>query len=214
MRPMQEPWILHFDNQDYPCVVTYKRMRNIRFHFDKDGKTFCVSCPYAIPKKDLLDAINHYFPRMLKKMAFEKPISGDDVYLFGMKQTLAGFGGLPEKEREIFLKKKLLDFLLPIEKEYEAKMLIKKPYEVKVRSMATRYGVNSQRSHRLTFSLTLVHYAPETITSVVVHELAHDFVFNHSAAFYRIVYRYCPNYLALHAKLRKHSYGNDHEQGQ
>jgi predicted metal-dependent hydrolase len=85
-------------------------------------------------------------------------------------------------------------------------MGVKKPYQVRVRSMESRYGVNSQRTHRLTFTTSLVHYAKDTITSVVVHELAHDFVFNHSPKFYQIVYRYCPNYPALHAKLRKHHY--------
>ena len=37
--------------------------------------------------------------------------------------------------------------------------------------MKSRYGVNSQRTHTLSFTTVLVHYAPETINSVVVHVL-------------------------------------------
>jgi len=203
---MEESWLLNYEGKDYPCLVRYKRMRNIRFHFAKDGKTFCVSAPDGIPKKRLQDSINRFFPRMLKKMAFTLPYEGDEVYLFGVKETIAGFGGLEEKARTLFFKKKLLDFLVPVVEDYEKKMGVKAPYQIRVRSMESRYGVNSQRTHRLTFTTSLVFYAPETITSVVIHELAHDFVFNHSPKFYQIVYRYCPNYPTLHAKLRKHRY--------
>jgi predicted metal-dependent hydrolase len=203
---VQETWLLKYEGKDYPCVVSYKRMRNIRFHFAKDGRTFCVSAPYGIARKSLQDSIDRFFPRLLKKMAYEPPVNGDEVFLFGQKQTVVGFSQLDEKAQGIFLKKKLLDFLTPAVQEYEARMGVEKPYQVRVRNMASRYGVNSQRTHRLTFTTSLVHYAPETIVSVVVHELGHDFVFNHSEKFYRIVYQYCPNYKALHAKLRTHHY--------
>jgi|LAHS01.1.fsa_nt_gb predicted metal-dependent hydrolase len=203
---MQESWSLHYGTEVYPCLITYKRMRNIRFHFAKDGKTFCVSCPYGISRKSLQDSINKFFPKMLKKMAYEPPYTTDEVYLFGVKTSYPGFGALPEKERAKILKAKLLEFVTPKVREYESQMGVKKPYRVRVRSMESRYGVNSQRTHALTFTTALAHYAPETIISVVVHELAHDFVFNHSDSFYQIVYRFCPNYDLLHAKLRKHHY--------
>lgn len=206
MNPMQESWSLHYGEEVYPCLVTYKRMRNIRFHFAKDGRTFCVSCPYGIPRKNLQDSINKFFPKMLKKMAYEPPFDADSVYLFGVKTPYPGFGSLEEKERNRILKEKLLAFVGPAVEDYGMKMGVSRPYKVRVRSMESRYGVNSQRTHAITFTTTLVHYSPETILSVVVHELAHDFIFNHSEAFYEIVYRYCPNYDLLHAKLRKHHY--------
>jgi hypothetical protein len=75
-------------------------MRNIRFHFAKDGKTFCVSAPYGISRKACRIRSINSFPRMLKKMAYEPPMNGDEVYLFGVKQTVVpGFGGLEEKAR-------------------------------------------------------------------------------------------------------------------
>lgn len=203
---MQEERQLIYDGKAYRCVISYKPMRNIRFHFDKSGTVFCVSAPSRIPQKTLADAINNYFPRLLKRLQYEPPFTGDEVYLFGVKETVNGFGNLSEKDRNAFLKKKLADFLEPTVRYYEATMGVKKPYRVRVRSMSSRYGVNSQKTHTLTFTTALVHYAPKTITSVVVHELAHDFVFNHSSRFYAIVYRYCPDYDECHKALRKHHY--------
>jgi len=70
----------------------------------------------------------------------------------------------------------------------------------------SRYGVNSLRTHRLTFALELAYYAPAIIDSVIVHELAHDFERNHGPRFYAIVYAHCPDYKKLYASLRKHRY--------
>ena len=43
----------------------------------------------------------------------------------------------------------------------------------------------------------------EIIDSVIIHELAHHFVYDHSDNFYKVVYKYCPNYDILRKKLIK-----------
>ena len=73
-------------------------------------------------------------------------------------------------------------------------MKINDPYKVKVRLKSSNYGVNSRRTHTLTFTTTLIHYSLELIDAIVVHELAHHFVFNHSSDFYDVVYEYMPDY--------------------
>ena len=60
--------------------------------------------------------------------------------------------------------------------------------------MKSRYGSNSKKTKTLNFNLILIHYDVEVIDSVIIHELAHIKVFNHSKEFYDVVYRYCPNY--------------------
>ena len=79
-------------------------------------------------------------------------------------------------------------------------------YRVRVRQMKTRWGVNNQRTLSLTFALCLVHYSKEIIESVVIHELAHDKVRNHSKNFYKIVLAYYPDYYFYHKKLTKGQY--------
>ena len=74
-------------------------------------------------------------------------------------------------------------------------------YQVKVRQMKSRYGSNNKSSKAITYSLVLLHYSPEIIDSVIIHELAHCFVYNHGDNFYKVVYKYCPNYDMLRKKL-------------
>lgn len=86
---------------------------------------------------------------------------------------------------------------------YEELMLVMPPYNLKLRKSTTRYGCNIKKTHTITFNLELIHYSPEIIDSVIVHELAHHFEFNHQKNFYNIVYKYCPNYDELDKKLKR-----------
>jgi predicted metal-dependent hydrolase len=201
---MIERWNIVYEGKDYPCLITFKRMRNMTFRFD-DGMVR-VSCPYGIRKSIVETKIQEYFPRLLKRASLPSPIDGDSVYLFGEKKVIAGFSSLDEKGQEKFLKGIFLPYATDRVAFFSKQMGVDEPYKVRVRAMKTRLGVNSKKTHALTFALSLVHYAPDTIDSVVVHELAHHFVFDHSEKFYQVVYRYCPDYKARHAKLRKHLY--------
>ena len=82
-------------------------------------------------------------------------------------------------------------------------MGIPEPYKVKVKTTERQFGSNSKRTHTLSFQLDLVHYSPEIIESVVIHELAHEFERNHGKNFYNIVYKFCPKYKELQRKLKK-----------
>ena len=82
-------------------------------------------------------------------------------------------------------------------------MGISEPYKVAVRNTVRQYGSNSKRTHALSFQIDLIHYSPEIIETVVIHELAHEFERNHSKNFYNIVYKYCPMYKDLQRKLKK-----------
>lgn len=203
---MSEKWQVQYLGNNYDCLVTYKRMRSIRFRFASDEKTFLVSAPWGTPRSLIRKDLDRFFPKLVRQITYEKPIQGDDIYLFGKKSSVMGFGSTPSLAQRKYLK----EMLLPVVKErvtyYSSLMGIQSPYKVRVRDMSTRYGVNSKKTHALTFATMLVHYSLEAIDSVVIHELAHDFVFNHSERFYAIVYKYCPNYKAIHAKLRKHIY--------
>lgn len=203
---MVENWSLDYAGKSYPCQITFKRMRSVRFRFDREGKTFLVSCPYGTSREFLQKEIGKYLPKMLHYFSYEKPIQGDEVYLFGEKQTVTGFGIWDPKKQQGYLKQTLLPYLRDKVAYYQALMGVKTPYSVHVRSMSSRYGVNNKRAAKLTFTTALVHFSPSIIDSVVVHELCHDFVLNHSEKFYAYVYRFYPTYKAAHDKLRKHQY--------
>ncbi len=165
-----------------------------------------VSCPYRTPRDYIEKGIAKYLPKLEKRNEYELPAIGDEVYVFGEKRIIDGFSGFNEGEKSKTLKAILLPYLEERVAYYSSLMGVKKKYQVKVRDMSTRYGVNNRSKGKLTFATLLVYYSKDTIDSVVVHELAHDFVFSHDESFYSYVFRYCPDYKLRHAKLRKHQY--------
>ena len=181
-------------------------MRRITFRLDRDNICLRISCPYGTSEPFIKDKAAYFFPKLMARNQFASPISGDNIYLLGTLTHIETCSLWSEKKRKEFLKKSLLDYLQGRVSFYSKEMGIVRPYKVKVRDMTSRYGVNSKNTFSLTFALSLVYYSPSTIDSVVVHELAHYFYFDHSSKFYEVVIKYCPDYKKEHAKLRKHQY--------
>ena len=80
------------------------------------------------------------------------------------------------------------------------------PAGVKITSAQTRWGSCSGKN-RLCFSYKVMLLPDEAIDYVVVHELAHIRVKNHSADFYRLVAQYIPDYKARVALIRRFHMG-------
>lgn len=83
---------------------------------------------------------------------------------------------------------------------------LKERYILRFRDMSTLLGSNSRKTHKITLSYSLIPYSLDIISSVIVHELAHYFEFNHSYKFYNIVYKYSPNYDELQNKIKRRIY--------
>lgn len=82
--------------------------------------------------------------------------------------------------------------LLPLVKEYSERMDVR-PTRVRVTKAEKRFGSCSSAGH-VCFSYRLIEYPEDAIRYVVVHELAHMKELNHSARFWSIVEKYCPDY--------------------
>lgn len=67
------------------------------------------------------------------------------------------------------------------------------PAGVKITSARKRFGSCSGKNS-LCFSYWLMLYPQEAVDYVIVHELAHIVHKNHSAAFYRLIGQYLPDY--------------------
>ena len=154
----------------------------------------------------------HKYARKLRDRNPKNQAFGDDyVYLFGHKIPVTYPGSISLKDETKITFKDQDDLLKKMRKVYLNYMQartkafadsMKCPnYIVKVRQMKSRYGSNNKAKKTITYSLTLIHYSAAIIDSVVVHELAHCFVYNHSDSFYRVVYKYCPEYDKLRKKL-------------
>lgn len=190
------------NDKEYEVEVTYKRIKNVHYRF-KDNK-FVVSCNKWTTKHFIMKGLDKYAEKLIKVSVKEEPIKEDYIYLFGNKYDLSYPGrisisnypdiiykSLPE------LKKKLKPIFTKIitERVRYYELLMGAPtYKVTVREMKSRYGSNSKYTKHMNFAFILIHYSMPIIDSVVVHELAHIFVYNHSKKFYDVVYKYCPDY--------------------
>lgn len=199
--------------KEYRLVVTRKHMKSIRYTY-KVG-VFKVSAPiFFVTQKQIEQGLEKYADKLLASDVRTKASDNDYIYILGNKVAVEENGEIrftdetiiKYKSREDLEKKLKKWFLIFVEKRhryYENIMGIKKPYKVRVRKMTSRYGSNAASTHSITYSMILMHYTADVIDSVIVHELAHDSVRNHSEKFYNVVYKYCPDYKVLHKRLRK-----------
>lgn len=66
--------------------------------------------------------------------------------------------------------------------------------ELKSRVMTSKWGVCFTRKNRITISSYLIHYPLECLEYIMVHEMTHFIVPNHSRRFYEIVAKNMPEY--------------------
>ena len=199
----------------YKVEVTYKKMKNIVYRFRKG--VLLVSCSRKITNKQILDGLDKYKDRLLSNAQYHDGQNDEGIYILGVfnkfnsEQRIYFTDGsyIYYKDKEHLqtqLKQFFIKILLPRVRYYEQMMEIKKPYKVKVKKMVSRLGSNSSRTRTVSFALSLVHYSLDVIDAVIVHELAHEYIRNHSKKFYDIVLKYYPDYYNQHDKLRKRLY--------
>ena len=206
---MTRKFLYNLDGQEYEVLITYKRIRNI--HFRYENGIFLISCSRLVRMSAIKSGLDKYARKLRDRNPKSQAFGEDFVYLFGCKipVTYPGLICLNNetkihfKDKDDLLKKMrkyFLEYMASRTNDYAGSM--KCPaYAIKVRQMKSRYGSNNRTNKTITYSMTLLHYSKEIIDSVIVHELAHCFVYNHSDSFYRVVYKYCPEYDKLRKKL-------------
>ena len=75
--------------------------------------------------------------------------------------------------------------------------------KISYRFQRTRWGSCTKKGD-LSFNCMLMLAPPEVLDSVIVHELCHRKVMNHSAQFYQEVFKIYPGYKSCRAWLKKH----------
>lgn len=200
---MTEIFTYTLENQTYEVVLTRKRMKTIQYRF-KNGK-FVISAPRLATKSTIFAGLQKFAPKLIKRSVSVQAITDEYVYIFGEKRIINNDNSeLDCSSRETLegqLSKMLLNYVKERVAYFAPRMEIFDDYKVKVRNTKTRLGSNSRRTKTIAFALSLVHFSKEIIDSVVVHELAHCKVFDHSKEFYNVVYQHCPNYNVSRKKL-------------
>ena len=207
---MNKEFIYQVDDKDYRVIVTYKRIRNIHFRFD--GESFLVSAPRLVSLKQIKSGLDKYAKKLIKRSVKMNAETSEYIYILGKKieTNYPGYLALnsdlisykDNKQLHTKLRKWFLNYLTH-RTEFFEKVMGAPHYLIKLRQMKSRYGSNNKSTKTITYSLVLIHYSPEIIDSVIIHELAHCFAYNHGDNFYKVVYKYCPNYDILRKKLIK-----------
>ena len=207
---MNKEFVYQVDDKDYRVIVTYKRIRNIHFRFD--GESFLVSAPRLVSLKQIKSGLDKYAKKLIKRSVKMNAETDEYIYILGKKieTNYPGYLALESdlisykdnKQLHTKLRKWFLNYLTNRAELFE-KVMGAPHYLIKLRQMKSRYGSNNKSTKTITYSLVLIHYSPEIIDSVIIHELAHCFAYNHGNNFYKVVYKYCPNYDILRKKLIK-----------
>ena len=95
--------------------------------------------------------------------------------------------------------KDYLDKHLPFLSDYGYKQIP----SLKCRIMTSKWGVCYTRSNKITIISYLIHYPFECLEYIIVHELTHFIIPNHSKRFYDIVANNMPDYKRASDLLKK-----------
>ena len=85
--------------------------------------------------------------------------------------------------------------------EFLAKMFDFKYNKISLRNQRTRFGSFSYQNN-ICLNINLMKYDFDIIDYVLIHELCHTKIKNHSQKFWNEVNKYCPNYKELRKRLK------------
>lgn len=211
--------------------IIYKknsRSKSIKISIDSAGKIL-VSYPRFTPKF----AVNHFvknqedwIEKTLAKISSKRRHSQDDnhINIFGKKYkkdlvdnlilpygvhiiegvlyiNLHGANKKHETLLDRFLKNTAEKYIIPRTHQLAKKMNLTFG-NISLRQQKTRWGSCSSKKN-LNFNWRLVHYLPNIIDYVIIHELAHLVHMNHSKDFWELVKKYDPEYLKHRGFLKR-----------
>lgn len=203
---------IDFNGVVYPVLLVYKAgKKNISYRYKNN--CFLISAPYHVKKDTINKYLIEYAPRLLKRTNKPPLNTNNFIYILGKKidkshqKICFNDGSCIYFNNDEVLFEQLQNYLYKIIQilvsSLKDKMGIKENLKIRIKKMKTLYGSYSKKTKTLSFNLMLVHYNIDVIQSVVIHELSHYFVFDHSSKFYDVVLKYCPNYFKFDEILKK-----------
>lgn len=210
--------IIFLSGQKFSYSITKKAIRSIRLRL-KSNHSFIVSCPYLTPNivvtrfiqknKDWIVTHSHKIPRKsqiknLKKLSIlgqEYQLvfintSHDSVVIYPESQKIyANISKNSPHHIKRILETKIRPFALSLINQELS--LLKKQYgfdynHVTVRNQSSRYGSCSSRSN-LNFNWQIIFFPEDKFRHILLHELTHLQIKNHSKFFWNQLTTYDPN---------------------
>ena len=207
-----------YKEQEYEVEIIKKNNINTYIRIKNDH--IYITTSYFTTKtiiKNLLEKNRKSIEKMLEKNNQRKERQ-DKFYLLGIPYKIIITDQkevIIDKENKIIITKSYEELEKYLKKEYfnlyqehlieyyqNFKENIPLP-KLKIRKMKTRWGVCNTKNCTITLNLELIHYEINCLDYVIVHELSHLLVPNHSKKFWSIVEKYYPNYKKIRKKLRE-----------
>lgn len=205
----------------YKCEIIRSKIKKVYIRYRND--TVVISAPLKMKEKEIINIIIKNEEKIYalinrvnkkKKFTFEngseipfygrnyKIIYSDDefirndfIYLKSSSPKESYFS-LARKYGKNFYRWRIDYYNYTYNLDYDVKQIV-------IRDMKTRYGVCNYRMKKITFQLKLALYPMECIDYIVVHELTHFKVQNHSKAFYDEVKKIMPDYKRINKRLKE-----------
>lgn len=205
------------DGKIYPIVV--ERKFNQRNTYIRVKKDLCVHVTTGklTTNRFILNLIKENYEKIVYmiNIQLKKIDNNDGFYYLGKKYNieyidedkiyLEGDTAYIGKEYDIykFYKKEASKlFLERLEYHYENYTRRIPHPKLRIRRMTTRWGVCNIKTHIITLNLELMKRDIKYLDYVIIHELSHLIEANHSARFWKIVERNCPNYKQIRKEMK------------
>ena len=207
---------IELNNKEISVQIKYKTMKNVVMSFI-DSDTLEVRCNKYIREKDIMKILESNRSSLEKMLAKKEEKSNKEIFFqyLGKSYTRIFDGetknvefiadnviAKDEKTLNNFYKKECIRIF---NQEVE-RILMYFPsvpkFQLVIRTMKTRWGVNNLKSHTITLNSELLKKDIDLLDYVIIHELCHFFEMNHSNKFWNHVAKYYPNYKEARKRLR------------
>ena len=205
----------------YNLNIEYRKIKKIYIRYNES--TLYIKVPLKTKDSDLIKIINDNKESILKivkkvdkKVRFsyengsEIPFYGknyhiiysDDTFIrndfiyLNRENPIEAYNKLARTYGKIFYKERIEYFINKYNLPYKVNSIV-------IREMKTRYGVCNIKDKKISFQLHLAIYPLECIDYVIIHELTHFKVQNHSKEFYYEVSKILPDYKIRIKKLKE-----------
>lgn len=205
-------------DKEYRILITRKNNKNTYIRF-RDDDNFIVTTSHWVSQSSIKKLIESNYSELEKMVqrSYKSRIDNGVFYYLGTKYDIIvkpdnikvtfanGKVIVPNLEElnnwKIITAKKLfkerLEFLYDF---FEEKIPFPK---LRVRKMKTKWGVCNRKNNTVTLNLNLINRSLEEIDYVIIHELSHFVIFNHSKDFWNVVKKYCPDYKRINKILKE-----------
>lgn len=194
--------------------IIYKNIRHGYARIDKDGKlliTIPLSKKWSKFEETMIVKGQQLFKRYNKRTHIES-IQKDSILLFGEQVPLEEFyKQYPQKNQPaIFhlspsiskiLKKILEEYATPIFDLYSKRLWI--PYKSIIFRKTSSKRWSCTHDQKFSLNLDLIHLPTKYIKYVIIHEVCHLKIKNHSKKFRTLVESFYPTYKETKKELRK-----------